>query len=325
MASWQRDNYWAPDDEYELIISILLGIGLHKLIIGRIIEQGIDTGYHLIDGGHRFRTMKRFINNEFYVNFTVENIARKLYYNKDQLKNDENNLADFPDLNMRFHNYRLDFDIYQNFTNNQAIQMFLKINKTGPLSVSAWLNASIHPIIIYLRDQYNNPDSDLCKYLYTFCKSKTKNHEYLNHLMPFLSAYYKFHKAIQNNEPITDDTVIQLFENGEPPTSKTSDTFKKLNKFIRDINNDINTFTPEFMNGFIATLKITGEITLNIWKVYKVDNTITQNNMPDGDILTGYVLSLMGKFNNDEELAGDPDSDPNSYRFIEFLQNKGSL
>jgi hypothetical protein len=150
--------------------------------------------------------------------------------------------------------------------------------------------------------------------LSTFCGKKIENHEYLNQLMPFLFAYYTFHKAIADNTPITDKTVIQLFNQGEPASDKASKTFSKLVEFIDEITTNIQLFTPNYLRDFVTSLKCTNDNLLEICRNYKDDQNVTYIDLLSGEILTGYVLTLMGKLEDNQDNVKDS--------FVELLKGR---
>ena len=73
---YQREHCWKPEFEVKLIMSILAGVDLPKIYLGQIKETG-ET--HLIDGGHRSRTIDRFVKNEFH----ITRDGKHVYYNKE--------------------------------------------------------------------------------------------------------------------------------------------------------------------------------------------------------------------------------------------------
>jgi len=170
-TKWQRDDRWSLKEKRALIGSIMMNIGLHKLILATIPNLS-DSYLYIVDGGHRYRTIKSFYNNDFY----IMHGDYKLYYDKaeDTLESDERQLLQFPDLLNQFHSYKLDFDIYDGLSEKDAIYLFLMINQTDPLSVAEWLNSSIHPAITYLRNKYTNSKSTSEYYLhFTNCSIST--------------------------------------------------------------------------------------------------------------------------------------------------------
>jgi len=301
LTKWQRNNSWNLKDERSLIESMVGGICLHKIILGNITDiSDEDNCYWIIDGGHRYRTIQAFCNNEFYIKYYVGTSDEvHLYYNKsDDLQENERSLQQYPNLLMKFNTGKLNFDIYENITENQAIKLFLRINNSGPLTVAEWINASIHPAIVYFRTHYKNENSEFRTHLEIYCPKKDRdNHEYLNQLIPFLYAYHKFNN-IKNDRPITDDMVEQLFAYGEPIKTRNNKMFEKLEKFINEINDDIDIFTPEYLNNFVISLGETKEHLQTIFQKLKKKIRL-------GDTLTGYVMYLMGKFDNDEFAVRD--------------------
>jgi len=300
-ATWQRVDNWSDKNRRALIKSIIEGIGLHKLVIGHIPDMHEHDDY-MLDGGHRDRTIKAFYRNGFYINHD----GCKLYFNKEENSLGENErtmLLHYPEMHMNFLHYRLDVDRYENITQNEAIEIFLRINQTGPLTVSEWLNSSIHHLITFLRDQYNSQESDLRRYLSVFCNGRTDNHEYLKQIMPYVGAYHKFHKTPENQET----NIKSLWALGEPPATRTSDSFTSLSEFIEEINFDIDMFTPEYLNNFTLSIAEAHNSMEDIWLRYGGSNNLSDITM--GDLLTGYIISLTGGFDNDDI----------SQRFITFL------
>ena len=71
LSSWQRDDCWSPEYQKELIKSILCGIDIPKFYIGQIANTDTET---IMDGGHRTRSINRFMNNDFSININGKEI-----------------------------------------------------------------------------------------------------------------------------------------------------------------------------------------------------------------------------------------------------------
>ena len=67
---WQREDCWEEGYREALIESILEGIDIPKIYIGNIIQ----IGKVIIDGGHRSRAIKAFIQNDFPVKVGDESV-----------------------------------------------------------------------------------------------------------------------------------------------------------------------------------------------------------------------------------------------------------
>ena len=69
LSPWQRDDCWSPEYQKTLIKSILLGIDIPKIYIGQIANTDTET---IMDGGHRTRSINRFMNNDFSINILAQ-------------------------------------------------------------------------------------------------------------------------------------------------------------------------------------------------------------------------------------------------------------
>lgn len=157
LPKWQREDTWTELYRIELICSILRNHDLPKFYFAKIIGSG---NRYLIDGGHRYRTIKKFINNEFYI--CIDGMC--VYYNKEELDSNSRNLTEIE--RGYFDNYELSFTEYIDIEEKEARDIFNKLQNHCPMSIPDMINSMETHLIDYLRDLYNFPidGQHLCHY-----------------------------------------------------------------------------------------------------------------------------------------------------------------
>ena len=114
---YQREHCWKPEFEVKLIMSILAGVDLPKIYLGQIKETG-ET--HLIDGGHRSRTIDRFVKNEFH----IIRDGKHVYYNKEFEQETKGKINLSEEEKRYFDNYHLDVLTYIDITEKECRNIF---------------------------------------------------------------------------------------------------------------------------------------------------------------------------------------------------------
>jgi len=140
---WQRDDCW--DDEYRttLIESIVLKSDLPKLYLSKITE----TTYNILDGGHRTRTIKRYMDNEYPI--TIDD--GKVYYDNAPVHNTRNNRIMNNDEKNIFDNYLLTITIYENLSEKESRKKFNQLQNSQPMTMADIVNSHESPLVDYLR------------------------------------------------------------------------------------------------------------------------------------------------------------------------------
>lgn len=149
-AEYQREHCWKHEFEVKLIMSILDGVDLPKLYLGQIKETG-ET--HLIDGGHRSRTIDRFVKNEFH----ITRDGKHVYYNK-EFEQETKGKANLSEEEKRyFDNYHLDVLTYIDITEKQCRNIFNDLQNAQPMSIEDVINSWQSDLVDYIRNLLDEP------------------------------------------------------------------------------------------------------------------------------------------------------------------------
>ena len=137
---WQRENCWTKQFEGDLILSILCGIDLPKLYIGKIKDTNIK---YIMDGGHRSRTIKNYFDNEFSVPINGINT----YYSKSTNTRKTGCLTERQ--KSLFDDYCLDIVQYQDITTNDCRKIFNILQNAQPMSIYDVINSYQSELVDY--------------------------------------------------------------------------------------------------------------------------------------------------------------------------------
>jgi hypothetical protein len=147
---YQREHCWKPEFEVKLIMSILAGVDLPKIYLGQIKETG-ET--HLIDGGHRSRTIDRFVNNEFH----IIRDGKHVYYNKEFEQETKGKINLSEEEKRYFDNYHLDVLTYIDITEKECRNIFNDLQNAQPMSIEDVINSWQSDLVDYIRDLLDEP------------------------------------------------------------------------------------------------------------------------------------------------------------------------
>jgi len=145
---WQRQDCWKDDYKKELISSILKKIDLPKIYLGDIIDK--DTIY-IIDGGHRSRAIRGFVNNEFSITLN----GMEIFYNKIFEKETRNKSILNTIQKKTIDNYHLDVVTYINITENDSRYIFNKLQNAKPMSIEDVINSWQSELVDFVRNLLN--------------------------------------------------------------------------------------------------------------------------------------------------------------------------
>lgn len=147
---YQREHCWKPEFEVKLIMSILAGVDLPKIYLGQIKETG-ET--HLIDGGHRSRTIDRFVKNEFH----IIRDGKHVYYNKEFEQETKGKINLSEEEKRYFDNYHLDVLTYIDITEKECRNIFNDLQNAQPMSIEDVINSWQSDLVDYIRDLLDEP------------------------------------------------------------------------------------------------------------------------------------------------------------------------
>ena len=115
---WQREDCWEEGYREALIESILEGIDIPKIHIGDI--NGL--GKVIIDGGHRSRAIKAFIQNDFSVKIGDDSV----FYSETRATTRTSRIMN-EDEKERIDTYKLSITIYDPISKKKARTIFNKL------------------------------------------------------------------------------------------------------------------------------------------------------------------------------------------------------
>lgn len=198
---YQREHCWNSDFESKLIMDILKGIDLPKLYLGKIKETG-ET--HLIDGGHRSRTINRFMKNEFSIVMNQKNV----FYNKTFEKDTKGKINLSSSERENFDNYMIDVVTYVNINERDCRNIFNNLQNAQPMSIEDVINSWQSDLIDYIRDlldesfEIENETNTLRewyeKYPSIMGKTKPEKTKIMTHLLSWFTIFF----------PQTDNEIL---------------------------------------------------------------------------------------------------------------------
>jgi hypothetical protein len=143
---WQREDCWTDEYRIKLIESIMIKNDIPKFYLSQIEN---DNSY-LLDGGHRTRSMKGYIENMFPIKIDNEYVYyNKIPENKEKLK--EYRIFEEKELNI-FNNYPLSICIYKNLTEKDSRIIFNDLQNSKPMTMADIVNSYESPLVDYLRE-----------------------------------------------------------------------------------------------------------------------------------------------------------------------------
>jgi hypothetical protein len=239
---WQREDCWEEGYREELIKSILEGIDIPKIYIGNI----ISVGKVIIDGGHRSRAIKAFLQNDLPVKIGDESVfyseTRTTTRASRVMNKEEKKLID---------NYKLCIYQYDPISERKARSIFNKLQNAVPMSVADVVNCFEAPIIDYLRDVLSDEygDSKTIKAMFKEIKAfpNPENSEDLYQLLSFATICWP--KATNDNQ----SEALKWIEKG---TTRNSASYRWLKTFDDDITEEMKIYFKNSLTQLIKILQI---------------------------------------------------------------------
>ena len=144
LPKWQRPDRWPEGWSKKLIECIMLNSDIPKLYITNIKDSDIQ---YLIDGGHRARSIRKFIENKFSI--TIDGV--EVFYDKPRKPSRQNRGMTSEEKEI-FNNYKLSITYYTDLTEQEARNKFNDLQNAQPMTMADVVNSHESPLVDYLRD-----------------------------------------------------------------------------------------------------------------------------------------------------------------------------
>jgi len=145
IPKWQRKDQWIEEYKQELIVSILKGIDIPKIYVGKI--KATNNKY-IIDGGHRSRAIKEFYGNKFCININ----GSKVYYNN-YIEHDVRNVrilySNERDL---FNEFMLSIVEYKDIEESDCRYIFNRLQNSVAMENKDIVNSHESELVDFLRE-----------------------------------------------------------------------------------------------------------------------------------------------------------------------------
>jgi hypothetical protein len=215
LPRWQRGQQavWTSHYREKLIVSMKNGIDLPKLYIGEV--PGL--GKIIIDGGHRTRAMRGFMNNEFSVDLDGNKV--KVFYSSDPSgRPSDHRRIMTPAERDILHNYPLTVVIYKDLSEKKSRWIFNQLQNAAPMTMPDIINSFESDLIDFLREmgQFQINGKTLVEHFATI-KSlpKPDNNEFLYQLLSWFTIVNPL--ALENPEKVD---AIKYIDRGKNRNSK---------------------------------------------------------------------------------------------------------
>lgn len=239
---WQREDCWNDDYRTTLIESILLCSDLPKIYL----SKQPDGRFYLLDGGHRTRTIKKFMDNNYYIIIDDQHV----YYNKAPTHESRNNriLNDY-EKNI-FDNYLLTITIYENLSEKESRNKFNKLQNAQPMSMADIINSHESPLVDYLRSlkNFTIDNQHLCNYFDNYKKVLVKSQN--SHMLYQLASWFTICFPLDDGNKA--DVALDYALKGEK--KETSTTYKYILKHDEDITSEDKIFFQYHLTNLITQI-----------------------------------------------------------------------
>ena len=237
---WQREDCWEEGYREALIDSILEGIDIPEIYTGNI----IGVGKVIIDGGHRSRAIKAFLQNDFPVKIGDESV----FYSKTRKTTRGSRIMNEEE-KQRIDNYKLCIYQYGDLSERKARSIFNKLQNAVPMSVPDVVNSFESPIIDYLRDFLSEEfeDGNTIKMMFKEIKAfpKPENSEDLYQLLSFATICWP---------KVTDDNQSEALKWIEKGTTRNSTSYRWLKTFDDEFSEGVTDEMQQKFTDFLTQL-----------------------------------------------------------------------
>jgi len=231
MPKWQRNQQRVWDEHgpfgyrSELIFSIMSGIDLPKIYLGKV----VDMGTIIIDGGHRTRAFKSFTENEFsYPDTDPDSDFSHIYYSSVNHASDRSRIFTGEEREY-FDKYFITTVTYTDITEHEARNIFNRLQNAAPMSMPDVVNCWESDLVEWFRDVRKDllDGKDDYKHLVGM---KLPHPETNGDLYQFLSWF-----TIVNPKAETESHAIDALKCVEMGKTRESTCFKYLKDFNREL------------------------------------------------------------------------------------------
>ena len=222
LPRWQRgqQDIWTKEYRSKLIESIMEGIDIPKIYIGKI----IDGGKVIIDGGHRTRALHDFMENKF----SIEVGNEKVFYSEISSQSGvRGRRVMTEDEKSSIDGFKLTIVTYDEITEKEARMIFNRLQNAAPMTMPDIVNSWESPLVDYihsLKDMVINGETLYQHFENTKGLPKPDNNEFLYHC---LSLFTIINPSLESSESDSKN-AMKFLEKGK---NRNSMCFKFLQEF----------------------------------------------------------------------------------------------
>jgi len=242
MPIWQRQECWDSTYRKSLIESIMLGIDLPKLYIGEV----PILGKVIIDGGHRTRAIKAYLNNEYPIS-----IGKMMVYYTETKTETRDSRVMSEDEKYHIDTYKLTVCVYGNLNESMARKIFNKLQNAVPMSVPDVVNSFESPLVDTLRDflDFKINDHTVRDY-FTLLKSfpTPENNEDLYQLLSLATICWP---TVSSNNQMES---LKWIEKGKTSNSKCFLYLKNFDDNFENVTDEMKKELQEFLTIIVTLL-----------------------------------------------------------------------
>ena len=265
LPTWQRGQQpiWTNEYRDKLIMSILMGIDIPKIYIGKI----IDGGKVIIDGGHRTRALRDFMNNDYFVTIGDE----KIFYSEIESQSGVRGRRVMTEgERYTIQDFKLTIVTYNEITEKDARMIFNRLQNAAPMTMPDIVNSWESPLVDYIRSLESMVINGSTLYQhFENIKGlpKPDNNEFLYHCLSWFTII---------NPPLESPECdsVNAMKSLEKGKTRNSACFKFLQDFESYSDEVTDTMKTRFNDAIENLIS------------YLIHHNTTQKQMPIGDQAT---------------------------------------
>ena len=192
LDDWQRLDGWKDEYKEDLIYDILCGKDIPK-VMQYTAKGDEEQKERILDGGHRTRAITEFKDGLFGVFFPDKNkywwkTKEEVKGRKSKMKYENRELSE--NMKRNFDKYTLNVTTYIGLTNEEARDLFNKLNHCRPMTIPEVINSHSSLLVDYLRKEWSfEKDGDQYKKVKKLYCMKPKDFEMLNYMKTSVSLF----------------------------------------------------------------------------------------------------------------------------------------